>query len=279
MKRFVRILVFAMSLLTVIPLGAQNANADRNVNKDEQMIHAQLRFIVERAHLTRREYRNFAPIYIEYTKSLLELNQAQEEKRSQTEPSGMGMPFDFRPDIEQMQEYGRRWGEIDETYRKKLSKALPDSTCVKIGIAQWELNEKIWKEWEEKGREMMERRFGHMGMGEDANMDTAQMRRFEEMRKNGEQRWRELNSQHERWGQNYWNQWHFPGQPGQWPGQPGQWPGMQNRQGTQESDTQQSYPWRGRPSRQDIQQDSVKQQLPQWPGGPQWPYRNWQQGQ
>lgn len=223
----VQILMFMALLVAILPVKAQD-----RPDMSEQMIHAQLRFITEKAHLTKKEYRSFAPIYLEYNKALFELNKDQMPVMGPGVlggtgiPGGMGMPFDFRPDQKQ-QEYGKKWATINDTYRVKLEKALPDSTRQKIGMAQWELGQKIWQEWAEKGREAMERQFGHMpqpgerpGMGGE-RPDSLWLKNLEREHPEVVQRWREMDARREHWGDNYWRQWHFPGQtvPGQRPPQ------------------------------------------------------------
>ncbi|HBA12800.1 MAG TPA: hypothetical protein DCW98_02355, partial [Bacteroidales bacterium] len=94
--------------------------------RDEEMINAQLRFIMENADLNRKEYDRFAKIYIEYNEQLANLNRTHK-------------PGEF--------EYVKEWREINDSYQKKLEKALPDSTRFKIGVAQWQLGQKIWQEW------------------------------------------------------------------------------------------------------------------------------------
>jgi len=227
-------LMFMALLVAVLPVMAQDGP-----DKSEQMIHAQLRFITEKAHLTKKEYRSFAPIYIEYNKALLELNKDQQpgmkpggmgmpQGMPQGMPGGIGMPFDFHPDQKQ-QEYGKKWAEINDNYRVKLEKALPDSTRQKIGMAQWELSQKIWQEWAEKGREAMERQFGHMGApgpNVGGGPDSLWLKNMERDHPEAVQQWREMDARREQWVNNYWRQWHFPGQtmPGQRP-QPWQMPG------------------------------------------------------
>ena len=83
-------------------------------------------FIMENADLNRKEYDRFAKIYIEYNEQLANLNRTHK-------------PGEF--------EFVKEWREINDSYQKKLEKALPDSTRFKIGVAQWQLGQKIWQEW------------------------------------------------------------------------------------------------------------------------------------
>ena len=53
-----------LCLILTIPVKAQPAPQSKE--KDEQMINAQLRFIMESAGLTKKEYQKFAGLYIEY---------------------------------------------------------------------------------------------------------------------------------------------------------------------------------------------------------------------
>lgn len=128
MKRLLTILgmLFAMSLC---------AFAAAQEDRDEQMINASLRFIKEKANLTKKEYQKFAGIYTEYNEQLAKLNRELKPEN---------------PD------YLKRWNTVNDEYTSKLKKELPDTTRTKIGIAQWELGQKIWNQWSERNRHEMD---------------------------------------------------------------------------------------------------------------------------
>lgn len=130
---------------------------------DEQMINAQLRYIKEKSDLTRREYQRFALIYMEYNKALYELNKSLIPQNNDGNGLFSNMPLGIRLN-EQSEEYYEKWNQINKTYREKLEKQLPDSTRQKIGIAQWELGQRIWKEWAEKSQKTQERQMGMIRM-------------------------------------------------------------------------------------------------------------------
>ena len=172
-KRWTALLILAGLFLTQ-PMQAQD--------RDEQMINASLRFIKENANLTKKEYEKFARIYIEYNEQLAKLNR------------------ELKPES---RDYMKRWQTINDDYMKKLDKALPDSTRQKVGMAQWELGQKVWGQWSEQNRNTTERQFQMMGQWNQMNPqfmmqphmywgqpDTAMIRRMEESRR----RYRERDS-------------------------------------------------------------------------------------
>ena len=117
-------------------------------DRDEQMINASLRFIKENANLSKKEYDKFAKLYIDYNEQLAKLNR------------------ELKPDS---REYMQRWQAINDDYMKKLDKALPDSTRQKVGVAQWELGQKIWGQWSDQNRLNSERQFRMMGQWNQMN--------------------------------------------------------------------------------------------------------------
>ena len=135
MKRVLTAFLTIICLVLCLPVQAQKD--DKSKEKDEQMINAQLRFIMESAGLTKREYQKFAGIYIEYNEQLAALNRKAQ------------------PGVD---DYVKEWKEINDAYQKKLEKALPDTTRVKIGVAQWQLGQKIWQEWADQNQRDMDKR-------------------------------------------------------------------------------------------------------------------------
>ena len=85
----------------VILLGLSLPVCSQTDNKDEQMINASLRFIMESANLTKKEYQKFAKIYIEHNEELAKLNR------------------ELKPES---REYIKRWSEINKDYMDKLEK-------------------------------------------------------------------------------------------------------------------------------------------------------------
>ncbi len=128
MKRLSMILFMLFALSLCVHVAAQE-------DRDEQMINASLRFIKEKANLTKKEYQKFAGIYIEYNEQLAKLNR------------------ELKPDNP---DYLKRWNVVNSEYTGKLEKELPDTTRTKIGIAQWELGQKIWNQWSERNRHEMD---------------------------------------------------------------------------------------------------------------------------
>ncbi len=188
MKRFLLPIFLLFGFSFLVPVFSQDL--------DEEMINAQLRFIKENARLTKREYQRFAKIYLEYNVQLFELNKEQMQKaganrNSESNPFGGMMPFSPGRDMPEANEYMKKWNEINSSYLKKLEENLPDSTREKIGIAQWELGQRIWKQWSEQNEKMMSQQ-------------------IEEMRKRNEQIWNQMSQQRNQWWQNYWKQWPAP---------------------------------------------------------------------
>lgn len=187
MKRFLLPIFFLFGFSFLVPIFSQDL--------DEEMINAQLRFIKENAHLTKKEYQRFAKIYLEYNVQLFELNKEQMKKAEANRNSGgdpfIGIPFGPGRDMTETNEYMKKWNEINSSYLKRLEDNLPDSTREKIGIAQWELGQRIWEQWSEHNKKVM----------------SEQM---EEMRKRHEQMWNQMSQQQDQWWQNYWKQWPAP---------------------------------------------------------------------
>lgn len=188
MKRFLLLYLLLFGFSFLVPVFSQDL--------DEEMINAQLRFIKENARLTKKEYQRFAKIYLEYNVQLYELNKEQMQKavannNSQGNPFPGMMPFGPGRDMKETNEYMKRWNEINSSYLKKLEDNLPDSTREKIGIAQWELGQRIWKQWAEQNKKIM-------------------AEQMEEIRKRNEQMWNQMSLQQKQWWQNYWKQWPAP---------------------------------------------------------------------
>ena len=158
-------------------------------DRDEQMINASLRFIKENANLTKKEYDKFAKLYIEYNEQLAKLNR------------------ELTPES---REYMKRWQSINDDYMQKLNKALPDSTRQKVGLAQWELGQKVWNQWSEQNREHTEQQFRMMGQWNQMNpqfMMQPHMFDFQRLRMRQMQ---QANEQQEQWWENYWHNWGEP---------------------------------------------------------------------
>ena len=188
MKRFLLLFFLLFEFSFLVPVFSQDL--------DEEMINAQLRFIKENARLTKKEYQRFAKIYMEYNIQLYELNKEQMQKaetnrKSDVNPFGGMMPFGSEHDMQEANEYMKKWNEINSSYLKRLEDSLPDSTREKIGIAQWELGQRIWKQWAEQNKKIMSQQ-------------------MEEMRKHNEQMWNQMSKQQSQWWQNYWKQWPAP---------------------------------------------------------------------
>ncbi len=188
MKKLLLLICLLFSFSYLFPVFSQGL--------DEEMINAQLRFIKENARLTKKEYQRFAKIYLEYNVQLYELNKEQMQKaeanrNSQSNPFEENLPFGPGHDMREINEYMKRWNEINSAYLKKLEDNLPDSTREKIGIAQWELGQRIWKQWSEENKKIMDEQ-------------------MEEIRKRNEQIWNQMSQQQHQWWQNYWKQWPAP---------------------------------------------------------------------
>ena len=179
-KRWTALLILAGLFLTQ-PMQAQD--------RDEQMINASLRFIKENANLTKKEYEKFARIYIEYNEQLAKLNR------------------ELKPES---RDYMKRWQTINDDYMKKLDKALPDSTRQKVGMAQWELGQKVWGQWSEQNRNTTERQFQMMGQWNQMNpqfMMQPHIMDFQRMRQHEMQ---QADAQQQQWWDNYWRNWGQP---------------------------------------------------------------------
>ncbi len=155
MKRAFFILI--MSVLMVMSGFAQNPDE----NRQEQMIYAQLKYIMEKAELTKREYSKFSKIYVEYQKSLLELNSQNVQRSAENDFHNPHMPFaPGNPG----KEYFEKWEEINNEYLKQIEKIFPEEKLQKIGQAQFELNQKIWNRWSQETQRDFRRNLGAYGM-------------------------------------------------------------------------------------------------------------------
>ncbi|OPZ49380.1 MAG: hypothetical protein BWY95_00089 [Bacteroidetes bacterium ADurb.BinA104] len=172
-------------LALCIMLGLSFSLTIKAQERDEEMINAQLRFIMENADLNRKEYDRFAKIYIEYNEQLANLNRTRK-------------PGEF--------EYVKEWREINDSYQKKLEKALPDSTRFKIGVAQWQLGQKIWQEWVQQNQRDMDQRLKMWQNWAEANRQMMRSHIFDYHQRN-RQEWENAAEQQREWWENYWKNW------------------------------------------------------------------------
>ena len=180
-KRWTALLILAGLFLTQPSVMAQE--------RDEQMINASLRFIKENANLTKKEYEKFAKIYIEYNEALVKLNR------------------ELKPES---RDYMKRWQEINSDYMKKLDKALPDSTRQKVGVAQWELGQKIWGERSEQNRQYSERQFQMMGEWNRINPQFMMQPHIYDFQRHRQFEMQQADAQQQQWWENYWRNWGEP---------------------------------------------------------------------
>ena len=181
-KRWTALLILAGLLLTSPSVMAQQ-------DRDEQMINASLRFIKENANLTKKEYEKFAKIYIEYNEQLVKLNR------------------ELKPES---RDYMKRWQEINSDYMQKLDKALPDSTRQKVGIAQWELGQKVWGERSEQTRIHTERQFQMMGQWNQMNPQFMIQPHMYDFQRHRQREMQQADEQQQQWWENYWRNWGQP---------------------------------------------------------------------
>ena len=158
-------------------------------DRDEQMINASLRFIKENANLTKKEYDKFAKIYIEYNEQLAKLNR------------------ELKPES---RDYMKRWQEINSDYMQKLNKALPDSTRQKVGVAQWELGQKVWGERSEQTRIHSERQFQMMGQWNQMNPQFMMQPHMYDFQRFRQREMHQADEQQQQWWENYWKNWGQP---------------------------------------------------------------------
>ena len=181
-KRWTALLILAGLLLSSPSMMAQQ-------ERDEQMINASLRFIKENANLTKKEYEKFAKIYIEYNEQLAKLNrELQPESR----------------------DYMKRWQEINSGYMQKLDKALPDSTRQKVGVAQWELGQKVWGQRSEQTRMTSERQFQMMGQWNQMNPQFMMQPHMYDFQRFRQREMQQADEQQQQWWENYWRNWGEP---------------------------------------------------------------------
>ena len=160
MKRVFFILI--MSVLMVMSGFAQNPDE----NRQEQMIYAQLKFIMEKAQLTKKEYSKFSKIYIAYQKELFDLNESnmsvqKHEYEELSDVRNSYMPF---APAKPSNEFFEKWQKINGDYLSKLEKNLSENTRQKIGTAQLELNQKLWNRWSQDSQRDFRRNLGAYGM-------------------------------------------------------------------------------------------------------------------
>lgn len=186
MKRLPSILCYLLLAMSVGgPVCAQTPS-----DRDEQMINASLRFIKEKATLTKKEYQKFAKIYSEYNEELAKLNR------------------ELKPDN---QDYMKRWSSINNEYNNKLEKELADTTRRKIGMAQWELSQKIFEQFSQQNRQEMDvqtqmwmrsAQINHPFMMMQPQVMDARRRQMENME--------QLSEQQRQWRENFRKNWHLP---------------------------------------------------------------------
>lgn len=181
MKKLWTALLILAGLFLYQPLQAQD--------RDEQMINASLRFIKENANLTKKEYDKFAKIYIEYNEQLAKLNR------------------ELKPES---RDYMKRWQEINSDYMQKLNKALPDSTRQKVGVAQWELGQKVWGERSEQTRIHTERQFQMMGQWNQMNPQFMMQPHMFDFQRFRQREMQQADEQQQQWWENYWRNWGEP---------------------------------------------------------------------
>lgn len=181
MKRILTVLTILLGFSFSMPSFAQE--------NDEQMINASLRFIMENAGLTKKEYQKFAKIYIAYNEQLAKLNR---ELKSE---SG---------------DYMKRWSAINDDYMDKLSKALPDSTRQKIGVAQFQLGQKIWQKWSDQNREHLEQQMQAFGQWNRMNPQFMMAPHMFDFQRMQQMNMEHASQQQHQWWNNYWRNWEMP---------------------------------------------------------------------
>lgn len=181
MKRILTILTILLGLSFSMPACAQE--------NDEQMINASLRFIMENAGLTKKEYQKFAKIYIAYNEQLATLNR------------------ELKPESA---DYMKRWSAINKDYMDKLEKALPDTTRQKIGVAQFQLGQKVWQKWTDQNRENVEHQMRAFGQWNRMNPQFMMMPHMYDFQRMQQMNMEHASQQQHQWWENYWRNWQMP---------------------------------------------------------------------
>ena len=179
-------LLTALIILAALSLPAY---AQQTQERDEQMINASLRFIKENATLTKKEYEKFAKLYIEYNEQLAKLNR------------------ELTPES---RDYMKRWQTVNGDYMKKLEKALPDTTRQKIGVAQWELGQKVWNQWSDRNRFNAEQQFRMMGQWNQINPQFMMQPHIFDFQRFRQREMQLADEQQQQWWENYWRNWDRP---------------------------------------------------------------------
>ena len=179
-------LLTALIILAALSLPAY---AQQTQERDEQMINASLRFIKENATLTKKEYEKFAKLYIEYNEQLAKLNR------------------ELTPES---RDYMKRWQTVNGDYMKKLEKALPDTTRQKIGVAQWELGQKVWNQWSDRNRFNAEQQFRMMGQWNQINPQFMMQPHIFDFQRFRQREMQLADEQQQQWWENYWRNWGEP---------------------------------------------------------------------
>ena len=181
MKKLLTALIILAGLFFSQPSMAQD--------QDEQMINASLRFIKENANLTKKEYQKFAKLYIEYNEALAKLNR------------------ELKPES---RDYMKRWSTINDDYMKKLEKALPDTTRQKIGVAQFELGQKVWGQRSDRNRRNTERQFQMMGQWNQMNPQFMMQPHIYDFQRFRQREMQQDDARQQEWWENYWRNWDRP---------------------------------------------------------------------
>ena len=93
---------------------------------------------------------------------------------------------------------------------QKLNKALPDSTRQKVGVAQWELGQKVWGERSEQTRIHSERQFQMMGQWNMMNPQFMMQPHMYDFQRHRQFEMQQADQQQQQWWENYWKNWGQP---------------------------------------------------------------------
>lgn len=169
MKRALSISVVFLISMCMFTFAQQTGDNKEKLSpeeKQEKMIYAQLKFIMEKAQLTKKEYSKFSKIYIAYQKELFDLNESnmsvqKHEYEELSDVRNSYMPF---APAKPSNEFFEKWQKINGDYLSKLEKNLSENTRQKIGAAQLELNQKLWNRWSQDSQRDFRRSLGAYGM-------------------------------------------------------------------------------------------------------------------
>ena len=93
---------------------------------------------------------------------------------------------------------------------QKLDKALPDSTRQKVGVAQWELGQKIWGQRSEQNRNTAQRQFQMMGQWNMMNPQFMMQPHMFDFQRHRQREMQQADEQQQQWWENYWRNWGEP---------------------------------------------------------------------